>query len=292
MESKTYRIEKKDYFVTVCVDQYNNRIRVEDYYGNINGIVEEMEKIAREHVAEKLIFKARKEHYIALIEQGFRFEAMIDGFFHGSDCLFFSKFYTAGRKINAYWVTEDEILSKVSELDSGVPQISPPPEYNIVRLVENDATELANLYGQVFEIYPTNLNDPEYIRKTMREGTVYYGFRHHGKVISAASAEIDAIYRNAELTDCATLQEHRKYGLMKFLLVKLEDRLKGMGIYCTYSMARALSFGMNAALHQLGYRYRGRMLNNCYIYDKIENMNMWVKDLSVVPNIRQTTDNF
>jgi hypothetical protein len=67
---------------------------------------------------------------------------------------------------------------------------------------------------------------------------------------------------------------------MKFLLLELEGELKKKGIYCAYSIARALSFGMNAALFQLGYHYRGRLLNNCYIYDKLESMNMWVKDLA------------
>ena len=37
---------------------------------------------------------------------------------------------------------------------------------------------------------------------------------------------------------------------------------------------------MNAVLHGLGYQYRGRLINNCYIFEKLENMNMWVKDLS------------
>jgi len=63
-------------------------------------------------------------------------------------------------------------------------------------------------------------------------------------------------------------------------LEKLEEELKRKGIFCSYSIARAQSFGMNAVLYQLGYTYRGRLINNCYIYDKLENMNMWVKDLS------------
>jgi putative beta-lysine N-acetyltransferase len=103
---------------------------------------------------------------------------------------------------------------------------------------------------------------------------------YQGKIVSAASAEINSFYKNAELTDCATLAEHRKFGLMKMILQELEKDLKNNGIFCAYSIARALSFGMNAALFQLGYSYRGRFMNNCYIYDKLENMNMWVKNLA------------
>ena len=70
------------------------------------------------------------------------------------------------------------------------------------------------------------------------------------------------------MTDCATLPEHRQFGLMKHLLVKLEEELLAQVIYCVYSIARALSFGMNVVLHQLQYQYRGSLANNCYIFDK------------------------
>jgi beta-lysine N6-acetyltransferase len=136
------------------------------------------------------------------------------------------------------------------------------------------------LYREVFQIYPTPLHDPEYVKKTMKEGTIYYVFFHQGKIVSAASAEVNSFYKNAELTDCATLKDHRKYGLMKIILRELEAELRMQGIFCAYSIARSLSFGMNAVLFQLGYKYRGRLMNNCYIYDKLENMNMWVKNLA------------
>ena len=66
---------------------------------------------------------------------------------------------------------------------------------------------------------------------------------------------------------------------MKSLLIKLEEELQERSIFCSYTIARSL-FGMNAAFHQLGYTYTGRLANNCYIFDKLEDMNIWVKDLS------------
>ena len=155
------------------------------------------------------------------------------------------------------------------------------------KVEESDAEKLAALYRTVFQIYPTPLHNPDYIKETIKDGTIYYSFYCDGMIVSAASAEVNRVYRNAELTDCATLPDHRKHGLMKILLKKLEQELYNQGIYCSYSIARALSFGMNAVLHQLGYVYRGRLKNNVYIFDKLENMNVWVKNLAEVPNFRQ-----
>ncbi|MDG3044398.1 hypothetical protein OE903_12475 [Bacillus sp. B6(2022)] len=64
---------------------------------------------------------------------------------------------------------------------------------------------------------------------------------------------------------------------MHHLILALEQELQSMHIYVFYSLARALSYGMNQVFYQLGYTYTGRFQNNCYIFDKIEDMNLWVK---------------
>ena len=61
---------------------------------------------------------------------------------------------------------------------------------------------------------------------------------------------------NAELTNCATLPEYRKHGFMKSLLIKLEEELQEKSIFCSYTIARSLSFGMNALSSVRLYVYR------------------------------------
>ncbi|MEH7332250.1 putative beta-lysine N-acetyltransferase [Neobacillus drentensis] len=278
--SETIYLEDSHFFLEVYLDPFNKRIRVDDYRGNLNLILEKTEELIKKHQAEKLIFKGRTEDSLKLLEHALQPEAVVDRYFLGSDAHFFSKFFTPERKKNDHWITEDGMVHSIYQLDISVEKAFPPKEYELKKADERYAVELAALYGQVFQIYPTPMNDPEYIKKTMKDGTIYYAFLYQGKIVSAASAEINGFYKNAELTDCATLTEHRKYGLMKLILKEIEAELKRKGIFCAYSIARSLSFGMNAVLYQLGYSYRGRLMNNCYIYDKLENMNMWVKNLA------------
>ncbi|MFK9093314.1 putative beta-lysine N-acetyltransferase [Bacillus salipaludis] len=278
--ASTIFLEESSYFLEVYLDPFNKRIRVDDYRGNTKLLLEKAEELALEHQAEKLIMKGRSEDFHLFFEKGLQPEAVVDRYFLGSDAHFFSKFYTPDRKRNDHWITEDGMIHSIYQLNTTVEKTYPPKEYELKKADESCAVELSALYKQVFQIYPTPLHDPEYVKKTMQEGTIYYVFFHQGKIVSVATAEINTFYKNAELTDCATLTEHRKYGLMKIILQELEGELKRNGIFCAYSIARALSFGMNAVLFQLGYSYRGRFVNNCYIYDKLENMNMWVKNLA------------
>ena len=274
-------LQEQKLYMDVCLDPFNKRVRVDDYRGNIQLVLSKAEELVQEQRAEKLIIKGRCEDIFSFYERGFQPEVMVDRYFLGTDAWFFTKFYTSDRKKNDHWLTEDGMIHSIYQLDPQSQRTFPPKEYELKKADSGCAPELAALYQQVFQIYPTPLNDPEYIKQTMEEDrTIYYAFFYQGKIVSAASAEINSFYKNAELTDCATLTEHRKYGLMKLLLQELEQELIRNGIYCAYSIARALSFGMNAALYQLGYKYRGRLMNNVYIYDKLEDMNMWVKNLA------------
>lgn len=262
----------------ITIDRFNKRIRVEDYLGHFQDCVEEVLKLAKDIAAEKIIFKTRKENVQDLLSQGFLYEGSIDKFFLGSDCYFLVKYTVDERRNSFNWIKEDQILAGVQKLPSNVEVEVVPQVYQGRKAEEADALELAKLYDKVFEIYPTPMNNPEYVKKCMESGTVFYIYLLKEEIVSAASAEINDFYHNAEITDCATLPEHRQYGLMKHLLEKLEGYLVSNEIYCIYSIARSLSFGMNAALHQRGYCYRGRLANNCFIFDKLEDMNLWVKN--------------
>jgi len=66
---------------------------------------------------------------------------------------------------------------------------------------------------------------------------------------------------------------------MSHLIMALEDKMKQEGIETLYSLSRARSHGINLVFHRHGYRFCGRLINNCYIMDNFEDMNLWVKNL-------------
>ena len=111
----------------------------------------------------------------------------------------------------------------------------------------------------------------------MQQGTTYVYIEEEGEIVSVASAEVNEIFHNAELTDCATLPVAAGKGYMKKLLYFLEQKLKREGITCCYTIARSESLSMNKAFSQLGYTYGGRLVNNCFIYSGLEDMNVWYK---------------
>lgn len=260
--------------VTLYEDEYSRRIRVDDYSGDLTGLL----KLIRGSLpswTEKLIVKVWPADVWFFLNSGFREEAMISGYFSGVNMHFLTKYLVAARGYSNKVKEEEDIIRT---LLANPPYPESSPKVQVEFSTPSDAVELAKLYDASFKVYPTPVNDPDHVRMTMKDGTVYVVVREKGKIISAASAEINEAYHNAELTDCVTAAGYEGRGLMRALLLKLEQSLRAHGITCLYTIARSESFGMNKVFHQLGYTFGGRMTKNCMIFSGMEDMNVWYKN--------------
>jgi len=266
-------IETSTAGISAYFDEYSRRIRVDDYHGPIGEVVK-LTDGAIEPWTEKLIVKSRPGDVSEFEKHGYHREAFIAGYFSGTDMHFLVRYLSDERAFSPRLGDEDALIRSVLILPRQQTSI---PATNIVYATTADATALANLYRNSFQIYPTPVGDPVHIKKTIKDGTVYVFIRDGRQIISAASAEINERYHNAELTDCATAEEHGGKGYMRALLTELENHLRGRGITCPYTIARSASFGMNKVFHQLGYQFGGKMVKNCMIYSGMEDMNVWYK---------------
>ncbi|MGE6376035.1 putative beta-lysine N-acetyltransferase [Peribacillus muralis] len=275
------QMETGDCFVMELYhDHVNQRLRLDDYRGHFQAAVKRALAIAKEQNFTKVILKARQEDLSAALAQGFMLEGIMSKYFKGNDAYCMAFYLTDERRTSDFWIKEDKIIEAACALPR-LKEKQPIPEDYVLRFATGeDARELAKLYRTVFETYPTPMNDERYIEKVIEEGTIFSIIEYGGSIVSAASAEVNERYHNAELTDCATIAHHRKHGFMKVLLTALEEELIRKSIFCSYSLARSLSMGMNAVFYQLGYQYGGRLTKNCNIWDKYEDMNIWGKDLS------------
>jgi putative beta-lysine N-acetyltransferase len=259
--------------VSVYSDPFNRRIRIDDYTGDLQEVL----AIINQQISgwvEKLIVKSRTEDVPFFISHGFSSEAFIKGYFSGADMYFVTMYFTAGREHSGKWHEEQSIVQALIT-DQGKFETPTTEEVKVATM--SQATELAQLYKEIFKVYPTPLQEEAHIIKTMQEGTVYVYIEQYRKIVSAASAEVNRKFNNAELTDCATLPSAAGKGHMKKLLYFLEQKLISEGITCCYTIARSESLSMNKAFAQLGYTYGGRLVNNCFIYSGLEDMNVWYK---------------
>ena len=81
------------------------------------------------------------------------------------------------------------------------------------------------------------------------------------------------------MTDFATLPSHRGRGLATHLLGRMDGAARTAGERVAYTIARAVSFGMNITFARRGYAFGGTLVSNTQIGGAIESMNIWYKVL-------------
>ena len=86
------------YEMEMFVDPYNKRLRIDDYRGDVLKLIEKAEELVTQFKTEKLIILARQEHFNHFLQSGFQCEAVVDGFFRGSDAFYFTKYYVVERR--------------------------------------------------------------------------------------------------------------------------------------------------------------------------------------------------
>ncbi len=214
----------------------------------------------------------------AFLDRGYREEARIPGYFRGqTDAVFLGYYPDVTRATDGDAATAAAVLNISQDKAVSLP---PDIEPRIMRqLRPADIPALAELYRNTFASYPFPITEPDYLQKTMAAHVVYFGVFDKNRLVAASSAEIDRGASAAEMTDFATATAFRGQGLARVLLAAMDKAMPQHGVLTGYTIARAVSHGMNITFARGGYRFGGTLINNTGISGAIESMNVWYRRL-------------
>ncbi|MDP8222856.1 MAG: putative beta-lysine N-acetyltransferase [Candidatus Lernaella stagnicola] len=277
-----FEIEGDGYSLRVFFDYYNRRLKVLDYEAeDYSGMIKRMAHLAEANSFDKVFIKARLKDFQIFLSHGYMMEGVLRYYFHGEDAYVLSRFSSLERASSDALVKEAELIENLIYGERPKREL-PPLDSDVVitRAKLEHIPALVQIYRSVFETYPSPLTNPDYIKATMDRKSIYCLALKNGAAAAAASADISGKHGNAEMTDCATDPAMQGKGLMKHILLNLEDDLRQQGVQTAYTLARAMSVGMNSVFYRLGYEFSGRLINNCDIFGQFEDMNIWVKRLA------------
>jgi len=261
--------------------KYNDRVYLMKLARNdLSDIIYRLDELANSKGYSKIVAKVPEFARSRFIENGYIQEAHIPTFYYKSESVYFmGKFYSEERKFNKQIEKVHDVLEKsnLKQDDSNEVKVKEAFECRII--TTSQISKLINVFKIVFETYPFPIYDPEYILKTMNDNVVYFGIWEASKLIGVSSADIDIEAKNVEMTDFAVLPDYRGEGLANNLLSNMEEEMRKRDIKVVYTIARALSYGMNITFSKAGYTYSGTLVNNTNICGNYESMNIWYKCL-------------
>ncbi len=264
---------------------YNDRIYLMKLSrGDFPDIIDTLDTMAQDNGYSKIFAKVPRYAKDGFIKNGFIIEASIPNFYNGEQAFFMAKFFNEQRRQNEQSEEINKVLEEAQKRAADSKVIEPGTGFLYRICGAQDAPQMAQVYKRVFATYPFPIHDPGYILETMGKNVIYFGIWRQSKVVALSSAEMDPESGNAEMTDFATLPEYRGKGLSVFLLQLMESEVGKRQIKTAYTIARALSFGMNITFAKMGYKYSGTLINNTNICGRFESMNVWYKSLLELPD--------
>jgi putative beta-lysine N-acetyltransferase len=230
--------------------------------------------------------------------QNYRCESIIWGFYpHQRDAVIYTR-YLADRQ-NQNHIEQGVRMREAVVLTRAVKQVLSivegcssaerklPNNYHI-RLADadTDSERVCEIMKTILPVYPDpEVHEIDSLRQHMRSSVFAViealpqsdGEAREIVAISAAEKVGEAF----EIGDCAVIESHRGQHLGNHLFTFIEGELRRRSIGFSFTMARAVSVGMNKIAKESGYTFTGSMPNNCRIgeIDRFETINMWVKRL-------------
>lgn len=264
---------------TIQIDKPCDRVYLTNFYNhNADKTIMELDRIAHEHSLKKIIAQIPSYSKEAFLNNGYKVEANIPGFFKNeTDVYFMGKFLAKERETCHNKELVSKVLEKALFKSDNSQNCYLESSFHLKRVEKSDVNSLINLYKKVFESYPAPIFDAQYILKTMEKGSDYLGIFKDSQIVATAVAEKDFLAKNAEMSAIAVLPEFRGKNFVQCLIEELERILKEQDIKTAYAIARAGSFGINTAFAKMKYTYVGTLVNNTCFGKDLEHMNVWYK---------------
>lgn len=268
---------------TIQHGSHNNRIYLMDLDRRDYPIIfSSLDSLAQKKDYTKIFAKVPFWAFKKAQEYEYVIEAEIPGLFNNSDDgLFLSKFLDKTRQhINSKERKKiKEVYQKFQTYTNQSISNTFLNDVSVRRLTENDANNLAQLYKLVFQSYPFPIYNATYLKKMMSEHVHYYGIFQNEELVAASAAEMNPNQKYVEMTDFATRKDKRGKNYALFLLSHMEKEMKIQKIKTAFTIARAVSFGMNITFAKAGYTFSGLLKNNTEIAGTLESMNVFYKKL-------------
>jgi putative beta-lysine N-acetyltransferase len=245
---------------------------------DIPGILSDLDNLVEKKGYTKVFAKIPSIFKKFFIDNGYKEEAVIPELFNGKqDGVFLGKFYSDSRAKNG---KEEELKDILKKIKSSVSkEKNKKTIFNIRKAGPADILEMSHIYSEVFKSYPFPIQDPQYLLETMKSHVCYYVACEGRDIVAVSSAETNPDFENAEMTDFATLPQYRRKGIARNLLYFMDQDMAEKRIKTVFTIARAVSYGMNSVFANRAYHFAGTLVNNTNIAGSIESMNVWYKKI-------------
>lgn len=244
---------------------------------DLDTIFEKVEQLASQQQYGKIVSKVPRWALETFLERGYRVEAEIPGLFKGSTNGYFLAGYPKKQRVFRP-EKEERFIESVKTIALATSDASPKiavDGFEVRSLEEADLPKMAHLAEKVFSTYPYPIYDPEYLKKCQQEEFEFYGIFQDHVLLEAAIVKANREEGHSEIIDFVIPSQFKGQNLAYHILGEIKRATAEQELHTLYSSVRATSYGLNITFRKQGFQYGGTLINNTWVGNHLESMNIW-----------------
>jgi|SRR5680860_183451 len=273
-------VEKIDDAVVQHGETHNRLYMVQAGRNNWNSLIPKIKDLAQEKSYDKILGRVPEEAIEAFKSNGYRVEAKIPGLYNGETTGYFLADYLSHERghCNDRELKTIESVKTIAQAANSNPEDSHfdlPSNLSVRKLDRNDLFAMVHLHEKAFKSYPFPIHKAEYLLEMVEQNHEFYGLFQHEELLVSAILKIYQKESSVEIVDFATHPNYRGQNLSYYLVQEVKTTMEDRPFKTIYSLVRATSYGLNITFSKHGFLFGGTLLNNTFIHDTLESMNVW-----------------
>lgn len=247
---------------------------------NWNSLIPKMKSLAKEKSYNKILSRVPEEAIDVFCSNGYKVEAKIPGLYNGRTTGYFLAVYLDEERSHCddkelKTIESVKTIAKAANSSMEDAYFELPSNLRVFKLERKEVGPMSNLHKKAFKYHPSPLINEDYLFQLFEDDYEFYGLIDENELLVTAILKKYEKEAAVELIDFVTHPNYRGQNLSYYLVQEIKAAMEEQEFKTIYSLVRSTSYGLNITFSKHGFSFGGTLLNNTYVRDCMESMNVW-----------------
>ncbi|AOT08302.1 hypothetical protein [Pseudoalteromonas luteoviolacea] len=236
--------------------------------------IESIEQETHKLCNTKISYMIHESQLDLFIKKDYQVEACIPCYCDSRSALYIAKYFDNARAKEIGKTEHDSVLDAITSVSNESDII--PSGLSMVRLAQqSDAIDIAKLQFSKACHYATYNQSERAIIDDMQQGSDYLVFEFLNNIVAYVRVTYSSKSAVASISNIVIADHLDTLDVKRDLITHTNSHLTTLGISLIQTQCLSDNFDKNKVLHQAGFNFAGRLINQTYRHGEPVSVNVW-----------------
>ncbi|MBQ4878971.1 hypothetical protein [Pseudoalteromonas luteoviolacea] len=241
--------------------------------------IDSIEQETHKHCNTKISYIINESQFGLFSNKDYQIEAAVPSYCGSHDALYIAKYFDTTRAQEVGKLEHDSVLDVITSAPNEHDVI--PSGLSMIRFAQhNDAMDIAKLQFSTNCHYTAFNQGERAIIDDMQQGNDYLVFEFLDNIVAYVRVTYLSHGNVANISNIVIADHLDTLDVKRDLITLTKSHLKSLGIVLLQSNCLSDNYDKNKILHQAGFNFSGRLINQRYQHGELLSVNVWSTPLT------------